>query len=71
VAMLGAARGGLAVRWAWASREAPPTLHHPTPHCPSPGPSPRLLLHGGSAFVPHTGQIIIYKSHIWDSCGSG
>src|SRR5262249_24238170 len=23
------------------------------------------------AFVPHMGQIIAYKSQIWDSCGSG
>jgi hypothetical protein len=25
----------------------------------------------GRIFVPHTGQIITYKSHLWDSCGSG
>jgi hypothetical protein len=25
---------------------------------------------GGRPFVPHTGQIIAYKSQVWDSCGS-
>src|SRR5215475_6254254 len=48
-----------------------PPIALPIPHCLAQGFSCSGILHTmpqqyGRAFVPHQGQIIAYKSHIWD-----